>query len=371
MESDPRHRRGRPAEEINHPSVTDAEPLGRGEGAEGDRVLVVVPAFFEEQHESCIGEVADLARDPGRPRRLRAVIDDLCVRSAVVELRRRGDATWHQQDATLEGREAWADLDDDHLPAGAYDVRLRVEDCAGNIGLIDRYAGQIAGSAGAQLRFPLRAQLHLQVAFDGDDPLDGRSRRTLGLSRRVRIQGWLTDADGTPTGGRVVLVQRRIMLGDWTTIATDATGVDGAIDVTLPAGPSRDLRLVTEPDELTVGAISRTLRVAVPARATIRVARRTLRNGDTARFSGRVLGGFLPARGRVLELQGYNPLRGRWQPVRTSGLRSDGRGYWRAGYRFTATRGTVRYRFRLRIPPRPDHPFANGYSRAVTVIVTG
>ena len=96
-----------------------------------------------------------------------------------------------------------------------------------------------------------------------------------------------------------------------------------------------------------------------------------LRNGSAARFSGRVLGGFLPAGGRELELQGYNPLRGRWQPVRTSGLRSDGQGNWHASYRFSATRGTVRYRFRLRVPPRPDHPFANGYSRALTVIVSG
>ena len=315
------------------------------------------------------GELLPL--DPARPRRIRAAIDDLCVRSATLELRRRGDIDWRTLDATLDGREAWADIPDDRLPAGAYDVRFRVEDCAGNIGVLSRFASQSAAGSGASLRLPLRAELRLQLAFDGDDLAGERTRLMLALGRGVRIRGRLADADGGPIGGRVVQVQQRIGGGDWRTIATRPTGPDGAVDASLPSGPSRELRLVAEADELTVGGASRTLRIAVPARATIRVARRMLRNGSAARFSGRVLGGFLPAGGRELELQGYNPLRGRWQPVRTSGLRSDGQGNWHASYRFSATRGTVRYRFRLRVPPRPDHPFANGYSRALTVIVSG
>ena len=40
------------------------------------------------------------------------------------------------------------------------------------------------------------------------------------------------------------------------------------------------------------------------------VNRRSLRNGEAARFSGKLLGGFVPRRGRELELQGYNPLQG-------------------------------------------------------------
>ncbi len=111
----------------------------------------------------------------------------------------------------------------------------------------------------------------------------------------------------------------------------------------------------------TIGATSRTLRVAVPAEATIHVSRTALRNGETVRFSGRLLGGHVPRAGRELELQGFNPLKGRWQPVRTEGLRSDRHGRWHAAYRFTATVGvTVTYRFRLRVPPRSDHPFAEG-----------
>ena len=135
-------------------------------------------------------------------------------------------------------------------------------------------------------------------------------------------------------------------------------GSQAAARVTGPGGPPR--------------AASRTLAVAVPARATLRASRRTLRNGQAVRFTGRLLGGHVPRRGRELELQGFNPLKGRWQPVRTQGLRTTGRGRYGTTYRFTATIGaTVTYRFRVRVAPRPDHPFAEGFSRAVSVTVRG
>lgn len=312
-----------------------------------------------------------LAFDPERPRRLRAAIEDLCIRSATLELRRRDDVDWHVQAATVDASRVWADIADDRLPAGAYDARFRVTDCAGNVGIVEHFATQAAASDGTVLRLPLRAQPGLQVAFDGDDLDTGSGRLTLRMGHPAHIWGGLADSEGAGLVGQPVLVQQRIGVGDWRTLMTRITDTLGLIEATIPSGPSRRLRLVAEPDELTVGAVSRILRIAVPARATIRMDHSRVRNGSAVRFSGHVLGGYMPAGGRELELQGFNPLRGRWQPVRTSGLRSDGHGAWHASYRFTVTRGTVRYRFRLRIPPRPDHPFANGYSRAVTVVVTG
>jgi len=110
----------------------------------------------------------------------------------------------------------------------------------------------------------------------------------------------------------------------------------------------------------------------VPAVVTIHVARSSLRNGQSARFAGRLAGGYLPKKGREIELQGYNPLRRVWQPVQTEGLRCDHGGNWRASYRFTATIGrTVLYHFRVRVAPRPDYPFAEGHSRSVAVKVHG
>ena len=310
-------------------------------------------------------------RDPARPRRLNADVDDVCLQSARLELRRRGTLAWTTLEATVEGRRVWADVPDERLATGSYEVRFRVEDCAGNVGLIDRFAGQGAATGGTALRLPLRAQLAIAAAFDDAAPGSARTVRTVPLGTTLALRAAVADADGSPVVGREVHVQERIGTGDWRTVATRATTADGEVRATLAPGPSRALRLVAEADEQTVGGTSATLRVVVPARVTIRLDRSRLRNGQAARFSGRVLGGHLPPGGRELELQGFNPLRGRWQPVRTSGLRCDASGAWHASYRFTATRGTVRYRFRLRVPPRPDHPFATGYSRAVTVVVRG
>ena len=311
------------------------------------------------------------ALDPAQPRRLRATIDDLCVRSATLELRRRGASGWTSIEAAIEENHVWADVPDERLDEGTYDVRFRVEDCAGNDGLIDRFAAGAASVGRASIRLPLRSKLDLRTAFDGEDVLRGRSRHVVRMGRAVRMHARLAGMDGQTLAGRTLAVQERVGLGEWRMLATRVTDEAGAIAVELRPGPSRGIRVVAAPDDLTVGAISRTLHVAVPARATIATDRASLRNGHSVTFSGRVLGGFLPRGGRELELQGYNPLRGRWQPVRTTGLRCDGVGHWRATYRFTATTGTVTYRFRLRVPPRPDHPFADGYSRAVTVKVRG
>jgi len=172
--------------------------------------------------------------------------------------------------------------------------------------------------------------------------------------------------------GRRVEVQERIGELDWRVRAVRVSDDLGRVSAELPRGPSRRIRLVVADNEQEIGAASRTLGVAVPARVTLRVNRRSLRNGEAARFSGRLLGGFVPRRGRELELQGYNPLKGRWQPVRTQGLRTTRTGRWHTAYRFTSTIGaTVTYRFRVRVAPRPDHPFAEGFSRAVTVTVRG
>ena len=142
--------------------------------------------------------------------------------------------------------------------------------------------------------------------------------------------------------------------------------------ITITPGSSRALQLVAEQSITSTGAASNSLQLDVPAVITIHVARRSLRNGQAARFSGRLAGGNLPKKGREIELQGYNPLRRAWQPVRTEGLRCDRYGRWRSSYRFTATIGrTVTYRFRVRVAPRPDHPFAQGHSRSVAVRVHG
>ena len=109
------------------------------------------------------------------------------------------------------------------------------------------------------------------------------------------------------------------------------------------------------------------LRMLVPASSSIRVDRRAVRNGEAVRFTGRLAGGHVPQGGKLIDLQAY--YRGGWRTFATP--RSDGGGRWSYRYRFGATRGVVRYRFRARIRREAAYPFELGYSRRVRVTVRG
>lgn len=301
------------------------------------------------------------------PRRLRANVAEECIDSVLLELRAEGGRDWKGYPAQAEKRAVTGVVPDDRLPVGDYVARFRVRDCAGNEGLI--YYGSAVSPM--SLRLPLRDTLVLDAGMTAGRAR-GAAHATVRSGTPVLVRGRLTTVDGGYVAGRRVEFQERIGTGDWRLRAARVTDDTGRASATLRAGPSRRIRLVVADTEQTIGAASRTLAVAVPARATLRASRRTLRNGQAVRFTGRLLGGHVPRRGRELELQGFNPLKGRWQPVRTQGLRTTGRGRYGTTYRFTATIGaTVTYRFRVRVAPRPDHPFAEGFSRAVSVTVRG
>ena len=107
--------------------------------------------------------------------------------------------------------------------------------------------------------------------------------------------------------------------------------------------------------------------VLVRARTAIAVSRRLLRNGDTVRFSGRLLGGPVPDGGKLIDLQAH--YRRQWRTFATP--RTDAGGRWQQDYRFEATRGLVRYRFRARIRREAAYPYELGYSRVLSVTVRG
>jgi hypothetical protein len=165
-------------------------------------------------------------------------------------------------------------------------------------------------------------------------------------------------------------VRPRMLVSAWKTIRAARTDGKGQVDFRLPKSPSLEARLVFRQTEGLAASQSALLRTSVRARATIKASARRVRNGAAVRFSGKLTGGYLPKRGREVELQGYNPAKRRWIPIRTAGLKADKKGGWKASYRFTATRRTTTYAFRLRVPARPDYPFAAGYSKTVKVTVT-
>ena len=91
-------------------------------------------------------------------------------------------------------------------------------------------------------------------------------------------------------------------------------------------------------------------------------------NGEDIVLRGRVRGRPLPDVGKLVQLQAYS--RGRWLTFATP--RADARtGRWSYRYRFTATRGTVRYRFRARVPTESGYPYTVGASGSAYVVVRG
>src|SRR3954451_5934035 len=107
------------------------------------------------------------------------------------------------------------------------------------------------------------------------------------------------------------------------------------------------------------------LRVA--AAATITANRHAIRNGQRIIFSGKLRGRPYPRKGKVLDLQAY--YRHKWRTFGTP--RASQAGRWSFKYRFQATRGSVRYSFRIRVRATSDYPYELGYSKATTVRVIG
>jgi hypothetical protein len=91
-------------------------------------------------------------------------------------------------------------------------------------------------------------------------------------------------------------------------------------------------------------------------------------NGEDVRLHGRLKGRQLGATGKLIHLQVYT--RGRWSTFATPRA-NRASGLWSQAYRFTATRGLVRYRFRAVVPRETSFPYETGRSHSVWVTVRG
>jgi hypothetical protein len=299
------------------------------------------------------------------------------VEAGSIEMRRAGRRQWHELDTSAAPGVLRARVDDVGAADGAYQFRAIVRDRAGN----ERIGDRRVDGAPMELTLPLRSAARLSLAAVGRvracrrvrKRTRLRCRRYRGGERRDvlrgagRVRGKLESAAGKPiVNGRVrVLETRRGTPGvrQLTAVATDANGV---FVVAVPRGPSRTLRFAYDGTPLSRPA-SADVQVRSPARTTIRVSRRRLRNGDSVRFSGRLLGGPFPEGGKLIDLQAH--YRNQWRTFATP--RSDSGGRWRFDYRFGATRGVVTYRFRARVRRETAYPYELGYSRVVRVTVRG
>ncbi|HEX6619424.1 MAG TPA: hypothetical protein VF024_07190, partial [Solirubrobacteraceae bacterium] len=100
----------------------------------------------------------------------------------------------------------------------------------------------------------------------------------------------------------------------------------------------------------------------VQAGATLRASRRVVPDGGAVTFRGRLRGGYVPPRGKLVELQATD--RGRWRTFAL--VRSSRSGAFRYRYRFS---GSGRFAFRARVRFERAYPYVLGYSRRTSVSV--
>jgi hypothetical protein len=254
---------------------------------------------------------------------------------------------------------AVVDWDSNAVPDGDHQARLLVDDAAGNL-LVHgpfqirvRNTPRTCGDAAAGLRVTARFRR------------DGR-RVFVRRGRAVRITGRVT-ANGAPVAGTSVHLIRRVQRRDAAagpSGAVTATRANGRYTLRVARGPSRTLRLgVRASGNATRFTCSRQLDLRVRAQVSLRANPRHLGGAGTVRFAGRLRGGHIPARGKIVVLQGREA--GKWRTF--TATRSDRRGRFHVRYRFRGNPG--RYPVRALVPDEAAYPFAPGTSPAVAVVV--
>lgn len=318
-------------------------------------------------------QAAFLPQDPNDPTHVAVQATDGVsgVASGVIEMKRSDASDWHPLETTLSGNELVATIDDTHLRNGVYQLRARALDQAGNETSTDTRTD----GAAAVVTLPLRLETRLRAGVV--QVRHGRHRKRVQVlhpvarvrfGKRAQLAGKLTSGDGTPLADAQVLVQQRPDGPEaaWTPVASLKTSPKGVFTYVAPPGVSRAIQF-SYPGTPTIRAADREVIIGVVATTSFHVNRNNLRNGQAVVFSGRLLGGGVPAGGKLLELQVL--LRGRWRTFTT--LHSDDRGGWRYVYRFASTTGKVVYQFRAQIPREATYPYAMGSSRRARVTVRG
>jgi hypothetical protein len=273
------------------------------------------------------------------------------------------------------------------LQPGTYVFRAEVSDAAGNQATttlradgtemaIRKVPPAVAAQRPAAPAAPKaapspRAKTRLFARLSGGD---GRGDSlTVPFGAPALVSGRLTRADGAGIAGRELRIVSRPSRGALapTSSTTVLSGARGGFQARVEPGSSR--RIVVEfPGDAGLDPSRRDpLELQVRSGVTLRAAPRSLRTGQTVRFSGsvRTEGAALPRGGKLVAIQFLEAATKRWRPVLVT--RTDHRGRFRARYRFRYVSGTASIRLRALALAGQPWPYAPGFSRPLTVRVQG
>ena len=267
----------------------------------------------------------------------------------------------HYYDFTVcpAGDEATLSVDTRAVPNGAHPLTLRVYDAAGNQTVVRAPAAVEVANAPPSLPVAIAPASvgTLSVGF-------GRSTRSsliVPFVRKVTLRGRLSNPEGQGLDQARVEVLERASANATrqTAVGSAVTARDGRFSYVLASGRrSRIVRVVhragggvltTSPD------LSLRVRAAVSLRARLR--------GTLVRFSGRVLSRPLPARGKIVKLQGKAPGYGWSRPF--VALRTDRRGRFAGRYRLQAHRPGVEVQIRVVVPTERGYAYLSYKGRPI------
>jgi len=279
--------------------------------------------------------------------------------------------------------------DSEGYPRGEYEFRATAYDAAGNSASTQ---SKVDGSP-MRLSNPLKVATTLLSGFGGS-VLDwhrctrhGQSRRcheetiqaferrpserTVPYGRGIPFSGRLVAGRNAPLAAMPVQLIERFDPGALPRerVTMVKTNADGAFNVRLSPGPSRDLVAVTAPTANLRGASGPPLRLSVRGGVRMRVSSTVARvGGGPVVFRGDVAtgGAAMPTDGKAVQLQFRLPGLP-WSEFRT--VRTDPHGHFRYAYRFADddSRG-VRFQFRAFAPAQAGWPFEPAGSAPVAVL---
>jgi hypothetical protein len=252
-------------------------------------------------------------------------------------------------------------IDTRKVPDGSYPVSIRVMDAANN-------RETIQASRTAQISNGSVNVTPNGVGATGGAKLTaafvGRRGSTVRLpyARRVVVRGRVTTSGGKPIAkARVEVTEEPVLSGARDVTRTALTRSDGRYSyVARRNGGSRVLQFRYRPNlgDDSVAASVR-LRMNVSASATLRVVLRGVR----VTYSGRVLTGPIPERGKLIYVEG-RAKSGDW--TRFAVRRSSRSGLFSGRYRLRVRRPGIRLQFRVRVPKEAGYPYVASIGRAVT-----
>jgi hypothetical protein len=251
------------------------------------------------------------------------------------------------------------------LPDGAHNLKVQVEDAAGNAATVVNRPVTIVAGRGALNGANASDAAQLTVRWTRTRRATLRTRSP----RRAVLTGRLVNEAGQPiAGARLDLITRTTVPGSRERAAPNGvvTRPSGRFTVRMsPRATSRDVRIAYRSHANDTAPVAqRTMRLRVRARLRLSARPRQARLGTVVRFRGRLLSRPIPRRGKQIVLQGRAG-RSRWQNFDV--VRTDRRGHFRARYRFrTSGRGT--YSFRAVSRYEAAYPYIAGHSRTVRVV---